>query len=195
MSQMLRKVVNRNGQDMVMTTDDIEYADGILKINDVNPASAAALTSAVRVHRKESNGPLTIYINSPGGSVTDGMSMYDTLKASGCEITTVATGMAASMGAFLLAAAGTKGKRWAQPNAQILIHQPLGGTSGQASDMKIHVQNILNVRDRLNRILAECTGQTVEKIEADTERDNIMDAETALAYGLIDRIGDPIEEY
>lgn len=195
MSQLLRKIVNRNGQDTVMTTDDIEYQDGILTVGEINDASAAAFTSAVRVHRRESNGPLTIYINSPGGSVTAGMSMYNTLKASGCEVTTVATGMAASMGAFLLAAAGTKGKRWAQPDAKILIHQPLGGTSGQASDMKIHVQNILNVRDHLNRILAECTGQTVEKIEADTERDNIMDAETALAYGLIDRIGDPIEEY
>lgn len=195
MSQMLRKIVNRNGQDIVLTTDDIEYQDGIITINEINDAAANVLTSAVRVHRRESKGPLTLYINSPGGSVTAGMSMYNTLKASGCEITTVATGMAASMGAFLLAAAGTKGMRWAQPDAQILIHQPLGGTSGQASDMKIHVQNILNVRDRLNRILAECTGQTVEKIEADTERDNIMDAETALAYGLIDRIGDPIEEY
>ena len=195
MSQMLRKVVNRNGQDIVLTTDDIEYQDGVITVNDINRSAATAFNSAVRVHRRESKGPLTIYINSPGGSVTDGLSMYDTLKASGCEVTTVAMGLAASMGAFLLAAAGTKGKRWAHPNAEILIHQPLGGTSGQASDMKIHVQNILNVRDRLNRILAECTGQTVEKIEADTERDNIMDAETALAYGLIDRIGDPIEEY
>lgn len=187
MSQLLRKIINRNGQDTVMTTDDIEYQDGILSVGEISDASAATFNSAVRVHQKESNGPLTVYINSPGGSVSAGMSMYNTLKASGCEVTTVATGMAASMGAFLLAAAGTKGKRWAQPDAQILIHQPLGGTSGQASDMKIHVQNILNVRDRLNRILAECTGQTVEKIEADTERDNIMDAETALAYGLIDR--------
>lgn len=194
MSYMLRKVANRNGQDVVMTTEEIEYQEGVLIVNEINDVAANALASAVRVHRRESKGPLTLYINSPGGSVTAGMSMYDTLKASGCEVTTVATGIAASMGAFLLAAAGTKGMRWAQPNAQILIHQPLGGTSGQASDMKIHVQNILNVRDRLNRILAECTGQPVEKIEADTERDNIMDAKTALAYGLIDRIGDPISE-
>lgn len=99
------------------------------------------------------------------------------------------------MGAFLLAAAGTKGKRWCQPNAEVLIHQPLGGTTGQATDIRIHAEHILNTRTKLNRILAECTGQSPKKIERDTERDNIMSAEEALAYGLVDTIGDPVSEW
>ena len=103
--------------------------------------------------------------------------------------------MAASMGAFLLAAAGTRGKRWCQPHAEVLIHQPLGGTSGQATDIRIHAEHILNTRTKLNRIFAECTGQKIDKIERDTERDNIMNAEGALRYGLIDKVGDPISEW
>ena len=99
------------------------------------------------------------------------------------------------MGAFLLAAAGTRGKRWCQPNAEVLIHQPLGGTTGQATDIRIHAQHILKTREKLNRILSACTGQSSRKIESDTERDNIMSAEEALKYGLVDRIGDPISEW
>ena len=112
-----------------------------------------------------------------------------------CDIVTVACGMAASMGAFLLAAAGTKGKRWCQPNAEVLIHQPLGGTSGQATDIRIHAEHILNTRIKLNRILAECTGQPFDKVESDTERDFIMSAEEALKYGLVDKVGDPVSEW
>lgn len=197
MAHMPRKTANINGQDMMLPVDDIESTlYRTFMVNEFTTEAANALDSGVRCCVRDSKElPITIYINSPGGSVSAGMSMYDTLKASGCEIITVASGMAASMGAFLLAAAGTKGKRWAQPNAEILIHQPLGGTSGQASDMAIHVQHILDVREKLNRILAECTGQPIEKIAADTERDKIMSAEEALAYGLIDRIGDPISEW
>lgn len=99
------------------------------------------------------------------------------------------------MGAFLLAAAGTRGKRWCQPNAEVLIHQPLGGTSGQATDIRIHAEHILKTREKLNRIFSECTGQAAEKIENDTERDNIMSAEEALKYGLVDKVGDPISEW
>lgn len=124
-----------------------------------------------------------------------GLCIYDTVKALRCDVVTVACGMAASMGAFLLAAAGTKGKRWCQPNAEVLIHQPLGGTSGQATDIRIHAEHILKTRAKLNKIFSDCTGQSSEKIEADTERDNIMSAEEALKYGLVDKVGDPISEW
>ena len=196
MAYLVRKTANINGQDTMLSAPDIECAlHRTLTVREITDEAADAFNGMVRCLARDSKEPITLYINSPGGSVSAGMSMHDTLKASGCEITTVACGMAASMGAFLLAAAGTKGKRWAQPNAEILIHQPLGGTSGQASDMAIHVQHILEVREKLNRILAECTGQPIEKIAADTERDKIMSAEEALSYGLIDRIGDPISEW
>ena len=128
-----------------------------------------------------------LYINSPGGSVTAGMAIYDTMKFIKCDVSTICIGMAASMGAFLLAA-GTKGKRLALPNSEIMIHQPLGGMQGQASDIKIHADHILRIRDKMNRILAEKTGQSLETIVRDTERDNFMTAQQALEYGLIDKI-------
>ena len=189
MNYLVKKVTNFNGQDMLLTAFDVEYATNrCLTVNEITNDTADAFCAAVRCLARESKEPITVYINSPGGSVTAGFSMYDTLKASGCEIITVACGMAASMGAFLLAAAGTKGKRWAQENAEILIHQPHGGAGGQASDMKIHVEHILKTRAKLNEMLAESTGQPVARIEQDTERDYIMDANAALAYGLIDKI-------
>ena len=195
MVYLLKKAVNLNGQEVVLPVLDTEYAlHRSLTVGEINKDSADAICSAVRLLARESKEPITLYINSPGGSVSDGLAIYDTLKASGCEIITVACGMAASMGAFLLAAAGTKGKRYVQPNAEVLIHQPLGGASGQASDMKIHVEHILSIRGKLNRMLSACTGQTLERIEADTERDKILSAEEALAYGLVDCIGDPISE-
>ena len=128
-----------------------------------------------------------IYINSPGGSVTAGMAIYDTMKYIKPDVSTICVGMAASMGAFLLAA-GTKGKRYALPNAEIMIHQPLGGAKGQASDVKIHAEFLLKTRDKLNKILSENTGKPLEVIERDTDRDNFMIAEDAKAYGLIDEI-------
>ena len=130
---------------------------------------------------------ISLYINSPGGSVTAGMAIYDTMNYIKCDVRTVCIGMAASMGAFLLMA-GQKGKRLALPNSEIMIHQPLGGTRGQATDIKIHADHILKTRANLNRILSEVTGQPLEVIERDTERDNFMTAQQAANYGLVDRV-------
>ncbi len=130
---------------------------------------------------------IQFYINSPGGSVTAGMAIYDTMNYVKCDVSTICIGLAASMGAFLLSS-GAKGKRYALPNAEVMIHQPSGGARGQATEIKIVAENILKTKDRLNKILAENTGQPVEKIAEDTERDNFMDAKEALEYGLIDEI-------
>jgi ATP-dependent Clp protease protease subunit len=138
----------------------------------------------------ESENPdkdISFYINSPGGSVTAGMAIYDTMQFIKPDVSTLCVGMAASMGAFLLAA-GTKGKRFSLPNSRVMIHQPSGGASGQASDIEIHARDILKTRDQLNRILAANTGQTVEKIERDTERDYFMFADEAQAYGVVDQV-------
>ena len=130
---------------------------------------------------------INIYINSPGGSVTAGMAIYDTIRYIKPEVSTICVGMAASMGAFLLAA-GTKGKRYALPNAEIMIHQPLGGVRGQAEDIKIHAEWIMRTREKLNRILSENTGQPLEKVTEDTDRDNFMSAEEAMEYGIVDKV-------
>lgn len=130
---------------------------------------------------------IMIYINSPGGSVTAGMAIYDTMQYVKPDISTICVGMAASMGAFLLAA-GKKGKRFALPNAEIMIHQPLGGTSGQAEDIKIHAEWMIRTREKLNRILSERTGKKLEVIEKDTDRDNFMSAAQAADYGIVDRV-------
>ncbi len=138
----------------------------------------------------ESENPdkdIALYINSPGGSVYAGMAIYDTMQFIKPNVSTICVGMAASMGAFLLAA-GAKGKRYALPNSRIMIHQPSGGSQGQASDIEIQAREILYLRDRINRILADRTGQTVEKIRQDSDRDNFMSAEDAVSYGLIDKI-------
>jgi ATP-dependent Clp protease protease subunit len=138
----------------------------------------------------ESENPdkdISLYINSPGGSVSAGMAIYDTMQFIKPDVSTICVGMAASMGAFLLAA-GQKGKRYTLPNSRIMIHQPLGGVQGQAADIEIHAKEILYLRERLNRILAERTGQSVEKIAKDTDRDNFMSGEDAVSYGLVDKI-------
>ena len=138
----------------------------------------------------ESENPdkdISFYINSPGGSVTAGMAIYDTMQFIKPDVSTLCVGMAASMGAFLLAA-GTKGKRFSLPNSRVMIHQPSGGAQGQASDIEIHARDILKTRDQLNRILAHNTGQTVEKIERDTERDYFMFADEAQTYGVVDQV-------
>ncbi len=138
----------------------------------------------------ESENPdkdIQLYINSPGGSVTAGMAIFDTMEFIKCDVSTICVGMAASMGALLLAA-GTKGKRYALPNSEIMIHQPLGGARGQATDIKIHADHIIKTREKLNRILSEKTGQPLSKIEKDTDRDNFMTAQEALEYGLIDKV-------
>lgn len=133
---------------------------------------------------------ISLYINSPGGSITAGMALYDTMQYIRCDVSTICIGMAASMGAFLLAA-GAKGKRRALPNGEILIHQPLGGARGQATEVAIHAEQLIKTREKMNKILAERTGQTVEQIALDTERDHYMTAEEALNYGLIDEIIPP----
>ncbi|MBQ1684519.1 MAG: ATP-dependent Clp endopeptidase proteolytic subunit ClpP [Clostridia bacterium] len=131
-----------------------------------------------------------LYINSPGGSISAGMAIYDTMQYIRCEVSTICIGLAASMGAFLLAA-GAKGKRKSLPNSEIMIHQPLGGMSGQASDIKIHADHIIRIRQRMNEILAERTGNSVEKVASDTDRDNFLTAQEALEYGIIDEIVPP----
>ena len=136
---------------------------------------------------EDSEKDISFYINSPGGSITAGMAIYDTMQYIKPAVSTICIGMAASMGAFLLAA-GAKGKRFALPNAEIMIHQPLGGMSGQAEDLRIHAERILKTRDKLNRILAENTGQNLETIARDTDRDNFMDAEDAVRYGIVDQV-------
>lgn len=130
---------------------------------------------------------IQIYINSPGGSVTAGMAIFDTMNYIRCDVSTLCVGLAASMGAFLLAA-GTKGKRYSLPNSEIMIHQPLGGAQGQSTDVEIYAKRLIKTRETLNTILSECTGQPLETIAKDTDRDNFMDAPEAMAYGLIDEI-------
>ena len=136
---------------------------------------------------EDPNKDINLYINSPGGSVTAGFAIFDTMNYIKCDVSTICVGMAASMGAFLLSA-GTKGKRYALPNSEVMIHQPLGGAQGQATEIAIAAKHILKTRDELNHILSERSGQPLEKIEQDTERDNFMSAEEAVAYGLIDQV-------
>ena len=155
---------------------------------EVNEASASVIVAQLLFLESEDPGKdIHLYINSPGGVVTAGMAIYDTMQYVKCDVSTICIGMAASMGAFLLAG-GTKGKRYALPNAEIMIHQPSGGAQGQATDIKIVAEQILRTKEKLNRILAENTGQPLEVIAADTERDNYMGAEEAVQYGLIDEV-------
>ena len=163
--------------------------DRIIFLSDeVNDATASLVVAQMLfLEAQDPDKDISFYINSPGGSVTAGMAIYDTMNFIKCDVSTICIGMAASMGAFLLSA-GAKGKRYALPHSEIMIHQPLGGARGQASDIKIQADLILRTRDTLNRILAANTGKTVEEIARDTERDNYMTAEEAKAYGLIDEI-------
>lgn len=163
--------------------------DRIIFLSDeVNDTTASLVVAQLLfLEAQDPDKDIEFYINSPGGSVTAGMAIYDTMNFVKCDVSTICIGMAASMGAFLLSA-GTKGKRIALPNSEIMIHQPLGGARGQASDIKIQADLILRTRDNLNRILAQNTGKTVEEIARDTERDNFMTAQQALEYGLIDKI-------
>ena len=157
---------------------------------EVNDHTASLVVAQLLyLEAQDPDKDISFYINSPGGSVTAGMAIYDTMNFIKCDVSTVCIGMAASMGAFLLSA-GAKGKRFALPNSEIMIHQPLGGARGQATDIKIQADLILRTRDRLNKILAENTGKSVEQIALDTERDNYMTSEQALAYGLIDKVID-----
>lgn len=162
----------------------------IILSDEVNDATASLVVAQLLyLEGQDPDKDINLYINSPGGSVTAGMAIYDTMQYVKCDVSTTCIGMAASMGAFLLAA-GAKGKRYALPNSEIMIHQPLGGMQGQASDIKIHADRIIKMREKLNKILAERTGQTLEQITKDTDRDNFLDADEACAYGLIDKVID-----
>lgn len=163
--------------------------DRIVFLSDeVNDVTASLIVAQMLfLEAEDPDKDIMFYINSPGGSITSGMAIYDTMQYIKCDVSTICIGMAASMGAFLLAA-GEKGKRYALPNSEIMIHQPLGGARGQATDIKIQAERILKMKEKLNEILAERTGQPVEKVQADTERDNFMTAEEALAYGLVDKV-------
>lgn len=160
----------------------------IMLTEEVNDAtSSLVVAQLLYLEGQDPAKDISLYINSPGGSVTAGMAIYDTMQYIKCDVSTICMGMAASMGAFLLTA-GAKGKRYALPNSDIMIHQPSGGAKGQATDVMIHAGHIIDTKKRLNKILAEKTGQPLEVIERDTERDNFMTAEEAVKYGLIDKV-------
>lgn len=156
--------------------------------DEVNDATASlVIAQLLFLESEDTTKDISLYINSPGGSVSAGMGIFDTMNYIKCDVSTICVGMAASMGAFLLAG-GAKGKRFALPNSEIMIHQPLGGTKGQATDIKIHADHIIRTRAKINQILSERTGKPLDIIERDTERDNFLSAEEALEYGLIDHI-------
>ena len=161
---------------IVMLSDEVNDATGSLVIAQL-----------LYLEGQDPDKDISLYINSPGGSVSAGLAIYDTMQYIKCEVSTICMGMAASMGAFLLAA-GAKGKRFALPNSEIMIHQPLGGAQGQATDVIIHADHIKRTREKLNAILAERTGKPIEQIAIDTERDNFMSAQEAAEYGLIDKV-------
>jgi len=163
--------------------------DRIVFLSDeVNDTTASLVVAQMLfLEASDPDKDISFYINSPGGSVTAGMAIYDTMQFIKCDVSTICIGMAASMGAFLLSS-GTKGKRFALPHSEVMIHQPLGGARGQASDIQIQAEQILKTKATLNRILAENTGKPLEVIERDTDRDNYMTAEEAMAYGLVDRV-------
>ena len=160
----------------------------VMLCDEVNDTTASLVVAQLLyLEGQDPDKDISLYINSPGGSITAGMAIYDTMNYIKCDVSTICIGMAASMGAFLLSA-GAKGKRYALPNSEIMIHQPLGGMQGQASDIKIHADRIVKMKDKLNNILAEATGQPLEVIEKDTDRDNFMSAEQAKEYGLVDEV-------
>ena len=160
----------------------------VLLSEEVNDTTASLIVAQLLyLEAQDPDKDIQFYINSPGGSVTDGFAIYDTMQYIKCDVSTICVGLAASMGAFLLSA-GAKGKRLALPNSEIMIHQPSGGFQGQATDISIHAQNILRIKENLNRILAENSGQPIDVVTAACERDNYMSAEEALSFGLIDKV-------
>ena len=165
--------------------DRIVFLTG--EVNDIS--ADIVIAQLIYLEGKDPEKDISLYINSPGGTITAGMGIYDTMNYIRCDVSTICVGMAASMGAFLLSS-GAKGKRYALPNSEIMIHQPLGGAQGQATDIKIQAEHILRIKDRMNRILSSNTSQPLEKIERDVERDYYMTAEEALKYGIVDRIFD-----
>ena len=164
-------------------------SDRIIVLSDeVNDTTASLVVAQLLfLEGQDPDKDISLYINSPGGSVTAGMAIYDTMNYIKCDVSTICIGMAASMGAFLLSS-GAKGKRYALPNSEIMIHQPLGGAQGQATEIQIAAEHIRRTREKLNRILAENTGKSIEKINRDTERDNFLSAQEAFEYGLVDKV-------
>ena len=163
--------------------------DRIILLNgEINDAvSSVVVAQLLFLEGQDSTKDISLYINSPGGSISSGMAIFDTMNYIKCDVSTICVGMAASLASFLLAA-GAKGKRYALPNSEILIHQPLGRVEGQASDMKIHTDHIIAIRKKMNTLYSEMTGQPIEVIEKDTERDNYMSAEEAVEYGIVDKV-------
>ena len=162
----------------------------IFLADEVNDATASLVVAQLLyLEAQDPDKDIDLYINSPGGSISAGMAIYDTMNFIKCDVSTICIGMAASMGAFLLSA-GTKGKRIALPNSEIMIHQPLGGMQGQASDIQIHAEHIIRIKEKMNRILAENTGKSYEEVCRDTDRDNFLTAKQALEYGIIDKVID-----
>ncbi len=160
----------------------------VMLCEEVNDTTASLVVAQLLyLEGQDPDKDISLYINSPGGSISAGMAIYDTMQYIKCDVSTICVGMAASMGAFLLSS-GAKGKRFALPNSEVVIHQPLGGAQGQASDVKIHADHIIRIRERLNRLLSEQTSQPLDVIYRDTDRDNFMSADEALAYGLVDRV-------
>ena len=160
----------------------------IFLADEVNDTTASLVVAQLLyLEAQDPDKDIYLYINSPGGSITAGMAIYDTMNYIKCDVSTICVGMAASMGAFLLSS-GAKGKRMALPNAEVMIHQPLGGMQGQATDIKIHADRIIKIKEKLNKLLSEQTGKPLKTIEKDTERDNFMTADEAMAYGLIDKV-------
>ena len=162
----------------------------IMLCDEVNDTTASLVVAQLLyLEGQDPDKDISLYINSPGGSITAGMAIYDTMNYIKCDVSTICVGMAASMGAFLLSS-GAKGKRFALPNSEIMIHQPLGGMQGQASDIKIHADRIIAIKERLNKIRSEQTGQPLDVITKDTDRDNFMTAQQAMEYGLVDNVLD-----
>ena len=162
----------------------------IILSDEVNDTTASLVVAQLLyLEAQDPDKDIHLYINSPGGSVTAGLAIYDTMQYISCDVSTICMGMAASMGAFLMCA-GAKGKRYALPNSEIMIHQPMGGMQGQATDMKIHAARILRMREKLNQIMSERTGQPLDVIQRDTERDHFLSAQQAVEYGLIDKVID-----
>ncbi len=160
----------------------------IMLCDEVNDATASLVVAQLLyLESQDPDKDIHLYINSPGGSTTAGMAIYDTMNYVKCDVSTICIGMAASMGAFLLSS-GAKGKRFALPNSEIMIHQPLGGMQGQATDIKIHADRIIRIKERMNRIMAQQTGKPLEVIERDTDRDNFLTAQEACEYGLVDKV-------
>ena len=160
----------------------------VMLSGEIDDATAnTVVAQLIYLEAKDPDKDICLYINSPGGSVTAGLAIYDTMNYVKCDVSTICIGLAASMGAFLLSS-GKKGKRYALPNSEIMIHQPLGGAQGQASDIKIQADHILKIKAKLNKILSENTGKDIDQVEKDTDRDNYLSAEEALSYGLIDKI-------